>query len=251
VSAAGEDRERGPALLKVGSLCAWYGAAQILFGIDLEVRPGEVVGLMGRNGAGKSTTLKAIMGLVPRRRGRIVFREQDYSASAPHRIARAGVAYVPEDRRIFTDLTVGENLEVGRRRPRRDAGPAASAGTTASAIAVAFPRLAALRDRLGGQLSGGEQQMLAVARSLMAEPELILMDEPSEGVAPLVVDAMVRMIAELKSRGIAVLLSEQNIHLARQVCDRLYPIDKGEVGASVTAASLGNDLQAWFRLVER
>ena len=208
-------------LLHVEGLCAWYGRAQILFDVALDVGPGEVVALMGRNGAGKSTTMKAMIGLAPRRSGIVSFDGQDISMLAPHRIARLGLGWVPEDRRIFTDLTVLENLEVGRRAPR-----AGAPTWTREALFALFPNLAAMPDRLGARMSGGEQQMLTVARTLMGNPRLVLLDEPSEGVAPLIVEQMARTINEMKRQGLSVLLSEQNLRFAQAVCDRVYVLER-------------------------
>ncbi len=217
------------ALLEVRGLNAWYGAAHILFDLDLHVLPGEVVGLMGRNGAGKSTTLKSIMGLVPRRTGQIRFAGLDISGLATHDVARRGLGYVPEDRRVFSELTVLENLAVGRQSQRFwPDGRAAPFWTTEQLFQV-FPNLAAMPDRPGGRMSGGEQQMLAVARTLMGNPLLVLLDEPSEGMAPLVVEQMVGMIRALKDQGVSILLSEQNEHFAARVCDRSYLMAQGQI----------------------
>jgi branched-chain amino acid transport system ATP-binding protein len=211
-------------MLEVDALDAWYGKARILFGVSLAVNAGECVALMGRNGAGKSTTMKSIMGLMARRAGRVVFRGRDISALPPYRIGRLGLGWVPEDRRIFTDLTVRENLAVARQPPR------AGAPTWSEAELYAlFPSLGAMPDRPGGRMSGGEQQMLTVARTLMGNPYLVLLDEPSEGVAPVIVEEMARMIVALKRAGVAILLSEQNLHFARLVADRAVVLEKGEV----------------------
>jgi branched-chain amino acid transport system ATP-binding protein len=211
-------------MLEVRSLSTWYGKAQILFDVALDVAPGEVVALMGRNGAGKSTTMKAIMGLIEQRQGSIQFREQEIIHAEPHQIARLGLGYVPEDRRIFSDLTVRENLAVGQQRAR--------AGTytwTEQAMFELFPNLAEMPHRPGGQMSGGEQQMLTVARTLMGNPYLVLLDEPSEGVAPLIVQQMAKTILALKKQGLSVLLSEQNFKFAQQVSDRAVVLEKGQV----------------------
>ena len=226
-------------LLHVEGLCAWYGQAQILFDVSLDVGPGEVVALMGRNGAGKSTTMKAMIGLAPRRSGIITFDGQDISTLAPHRIARLGLGWVPEDRRIFTDLTVLENLEVGRRAPR-----AGAPTWSREALFALFPNLAAMPDRLGARMSGGEQQMLTVARTLMGNPRLVLLDEPSEGVAPLIVEQMARTINEMTRQGLSVLLSEQNLRCAQAVCDRVYVLEKGQVRFAGSMAELGRDAAA-------
>ena len=223
-------------MLEVRGLNAWYGKAQILFGVSLEVRAGECVALMGRNGAGKSTTMKAIMGLLARRSGRIAFDGQDISRQAPHAIARLGLGWVPEDRRIFTDLSVAENLEVGRQAPR-----AGAPVWTREKLFALFPNLATMLDRPGGRTSGGEQQMLTIARTLMGNPRLILLDEPSEGVAPLIVEQLARMLVELKVQGLAILLSEQNLHFARLVCDRAAVLEKGQIQYSGTMAALLSD----------
>lgn len=227
------------ALLSVRGLDAWYGRAQVLFGVDLEVGDGEVVALMGRNGAGKSTTMKSIMGLLRSRSGRIEFAGRRIDALEPFRVSRAGIGYVPEDRRIFGDLSVAENLEVGRRPPRAGA-PAWSA----ERVFELFPDLARMRERPGARMSGGEQQMLSVARTLMGNPRLVLLDEPSEGVAPLVVERMAEAILELKTRGLAVLLSEQNPAFASAVSDRVYVLEKGQVKFSGTMAALDADEDA-------
>ena len=215
-------------LLQVQGLNAWYGAAQILFDVSLQVGRGEVVALMGRNGAGKSTTLKALMGMVARR-GSVQFLGQDIARREPHDIARLGLGYVPEERRIFTDLSVMDNLEVGRQRPRRwpDGTPAPE--WTPEKLFALFPNLGEMPERPGGRMSGGEQQMLTVARTLMGQPLLVLLDEPSEGVAPLIVQQMARTIRALKAQGVSVLLSEQNLPFAQAVADRAYLIEQGQV----------------------
>ena len=215
-------------LLQVQGLNAWYGAAQILFDVSLQVGRGEVVALMGRNGAGKSTTLKALMGMVTRR-GSVQFLGQDIARREPHDIARLGLGYVPEERRIFTDLSVMDNLEVGRQRPRRwpDGTPAPE--WTPEKLFALFPNLGEMPQRPGGRMSGGEQQMLTVARTLMGQPLLVLLDEPSEGVAPLIVQQMARTIRALKAQGVSVLLSEQNLPFAEAVADRAYLIEQGQV----------------------
>ena len=225
-------------LLEVRQLAAWYGAAQILFDIDLEVRRGEVVALMGRNGAGKSTTLKAIMGLLSRRRGQVRFMGRDVATAEPHAIARAGLGFVPEDRRIFSDLTVMENLEVGRQAPRHWPDGSAAPAWTAEALFQLFPNLGEMPHRPGGRMSGGEQQMLTVARTLMGNPFLVLLDEPSEGVAPVIVEQMVQMIVALKRQGVSILLCEQNMHFAELVSDRAYVLEKGQIRHQSTMAEL-------------
>ena len=215
-------------LLQVQGLNAWYGAAQILFDVSLQVGRGEVVALMGRNGAGKSTTLKALMGMVARR-GSVQFLGQDIARREPHEIARLGLGYVPEERRIFTDLSVMDNLEVGRQRPRRWPDGTAAPEWTPEKLFALFPNLGEMPQRPGGRMSGGEQQMLTVARTLMGQPLLVLLDEPSEGVAPLIVQQMARTIRALKAQGVSVLLSEQNLPFAQAVADRAYLIEQGQV----------------------
>lgn len=211
-------------LLRVERLQAWYGRAHILTGVDLAVGRGEVVALMGRNGAGKTTTLKAIMGLAESRQGSVTLDGQPINRLPPHAIARLGVGYVPEDRRIFADLTVDENLEVGRQPPR----PGAPLWTPDKLFEL-FPNLAAMRGRRGTRMSGGEQQMLTLARTLMGNPTLLLLDEPSEGLAPLIVRQMADAVRRLKAEGLSVLVSEQNISFAAAVADRASVIEKGQV----------------------
>jgi branched-chain amino acid transport system ATP-binding protein len=219
----------GEPMLSVENLSAWYGAARILYDLSFNVGRGEVVALMGRNGAGKSTTLKTIMGLVARRQGRVRFNGEDISASRSFEIARRGLGFTPEDRRIFADLTVMENLDVGRQPPRCFADGTPAPAWSEEKLFALFPNLAEMPDRPGGRMSGGEQQMLTVARTLMGNPLLVLLDEPSEGVAPLIVEQMADAIVELKKEGLSILLSEQNIHFARLVSDRAYVLEKGQI----------------------
>ena len=241
-------------VLETEKLSAWYGAAQILFDLSFQVGRGEVVALMGRNGAGKSTTMKTLMGLVTRRAGTVRFLYRDISRLKPYQVARLGLGWVPEDRRVFTELTVLENLEVGRHPPRAwpagqpDAGQAAPAWTLEKLFAL-FPNLAELRDRPGGRMSGGEQQMLTVARSLMGNPLMVLLDEPSEGVAPLIVERMVTTILELKKEGLPILLSEQNLRFAELVSDRVYVLEKGHIAWSGAMASLAADAEVQRELL--
>jgi branched-chain amino acid transport system ATP-binding protein len=227
-----------PVLLDASALCAWYGAAQILYDVHLNVRRGEVVALMGRNGAGKSTTLKALIGMLAKRRGAIRFLDQDISRSEPHQAARLGLGFVPEDRRVFTDLTVMENLEVGRQPARRWADGTDAPLWTPEKLFKLFPNLGEMPQRPGGRMSGGEQQMLTVARTLMGNPYLVLLDEPSEGVAPVIVEQMAHMILQLKSQGVSILLSEQNMHFAELVSDRAYVLEKGQIRFEGTMAEL-------------
>lgn len=236
--------DAGDVLLGVQNLNAWYGAAHILFGIALEVRRGEVVALMGRNGAGKSTTLKSIMGLLRKYEGAVSFMGTRIDGMRPYQVARRGLGYVPEDRRIFTDLTVRENLEAGRQDPRRWPNGDEARNWTPEDLYELFPNLATMRERRGGQMSGGEQQMLTIARTLMGNPYMVLLDEPSEGVAPLIVEQMAHMIIELKQRGVSVLLSEQNLPFARLVSDRVYVLEQGEIKYAGAMADLVQDEQA-------
>ena len=208
--------------LAVKGLNAAYGRARILYDIALDVRAGEAVALVGRNGAGKSTTLRSILGLVANCEGEIVFNGTPVSHLPAHERVRRGLGYVPEDRRIFSDLTVDDNLEVGRQSRRQDAPQ-----WTRERLFEIFPNLSELRNRLGGRMSGGEQQMLAIARTLMGNPSLVLLDEPSEGLAPKIVEQMVDAIVVMKREGLSLLLSEQNIRFARLVADRVCVIEKG------------------------
>ena len=228
-------------LLEAHGLCAWYGAAQILFDVDLKVQRGEVVALMGRNGAGKSTTLKALIGMLPKRRGKVTFLDLDISRSEPHEAARMGLGYVPEDRRIFTDLTVMENLSVGQQAPRRWADGSEAPVWTPERLFKLFPNLGEMPRRMGGSMSGGEQQMLTVARTLMGNPYLVLLDEPSEGVAPVIVEQMAHMILALKAQGVSILLSEQNMHFAELVSDRAYVLEKGQIRYQATMVELARN----------
>jgi branched-chain amino acid transport system ATP-binding protein len=210
--------------LTVEGLNSHYGPAHILFDIGLAVDAGEVVALLGRNGAGKSTTFRSIVGLVEQRSGRIVFEGRDVSHKPTHEIVREGLGYVPEERRIFTDLTVDENLEVGR-QPQRPNAP----HWTPEKLFALFPNLAEMRNRAGGRMSGGEQQMLTIARTLMGNPSLVLLDEPSEGLSPKIVEQMVHAIRAMKQEGVSILVSEQNLHFARLISDRAYIIERGRI----------------------
>ncbi len=222
-----------PGVLELRGVVAGYGLGRVLHGVGLHVRPAEAVALLGRNGAGKSTTLKAIMGLVTVEAGSIRFGGMALDGLPPYAIARQGIGYVPQERRIFPDLTVGENLEVGRRP-----GP----GTwTAERVLDLFPDLRPLRRRLGGTLSGGEQQMLTMARTLMGSPALLLLDEPSEGLAPRIVAGLVEQIQRLKAEGVAILVSEQNIWFTLGVADRGYILEKGRIEHEAPMADLAAD----------
>lgn len=225
----------GP-LLSVSSLTAAYGLAQVLFDVTLELRAGEVAALMGRNGAGKTTTLKAIMGLVQAQAQQLTFAGHDIRGQEPYQIARMGLGYVPEERRIFTDLTVRENLEVGRKLP-----PDGRTPWTPERLYAIFPNLAEMEGRRASAMSGGEQQMLTIARTLMGNPSMVLLDEPSEGLAPVIVEQMADAVNAMKAQGVAVLLCEQNLHFAAAVCDRAYVIERGAIRFSGTMAALEND----------
>ncbi len=232
-------------MLVAEGLDGFYGRAQVLFGMSLRVAAGEVVALLGRNGAGKSTTLKSILGLVTLAGGTVAFEGTRIERMAPYRIARLGIGYVPEDRRIFTDLTVMENLEVGRRAAREGAR-----SWTPERLFDLFPNLGAMRDRPGGRMSGGEQQMLTIARTLMGNPRLVLLDEPSEGLAPVIVEEMARTIHTLKAEGISVLLCEQNLHFAKAVADRAYIVEKGRSRYEGTMAALTEDARVRAEFLE-
>ncbi|MCE7028294.1 ABC transporter ATP-binding protein [Jiella avicenniae] len=221
------------AKLDVARLNSFYGPIQILFDVGLSVGRGEVVALLGRNGAGKSTTFKSLMGLVDRREGEIRFEDAEISRQPTYEIARRGLGYVPEDRRVFGELTVEENLEVGR-QPARDGVTT----WTPERLYDLFPNLAEMRRRPGGQMSGGEQQMLTISRTLMGNPSLVLLDEPSEGLAPKIIEQMAEAILAMKREGLSILLSEQNLHFARLISDRAYILEKGRIRFSGTIAEL-------------
>lgn len=221
-------------LLQVEQLCAWYERAQVLFTVNLRIEPGEVVALLGRNGAGKSTTLKSLMGLLRSTTGRIHWQGQAIERLPSHQIARLGIGYVPEDRRIFTELSVRENLEVGRRAPADGRTPL----WDEARVFTLFPNLSELLDRPAGRISGGEQQMLTVARTLMGHPQLLLLDEPSEGLAPVIVTQLSQAVTALKHQGISLLLSEQNLGFALQVCDRVYIMESGQIRYQSSRAEL-------------
>jgi len=223
-------------MLELRRINAGYGRAQILFDLDLELCAGEVTALLGRNGAGKTTTLKTAMGLLPAVSGTVHFRKTQISSLQPYQIARLGLGYVPEDRRIFTDLTVMENLEVGRQPPREGAPH-----WTPERLCELFPNLGRMRGRRGGSMSGGEQQMLTIARALMGNPSALLLDEPFEGLAPLIVNAIAATIRDLKREGLSVLLCEQNLRFARLVADRACIIEKGRVCYAGAMSALDAD----------
>jgi branched-chain amino acid transport system ATP-binding protein len=229
--------------LAVDNLNAWYGTAHILFDISFTVGRGEVVALMGRNGAGKSTTMKAVMGLLPRRNGTVQLNGRDVSSLKPFEIARLGLGFTPEDRRIFSDLTVLENLDVGVQPPRTNVSGPAAPTWTVEAVFELFPNLADMRNRRGGHMSGGEQQMLTIARTLMGNPLVILLDEPSEGVAPVIVERIADTIVQLKRSGLSILLSEQNVGFAQAVSDRAYMLEKGQIRWQGTMAELASNAE--------
>ena len=218
--------------LRLTRIEAFYGTAQALFGVDLEVPVGSVTVLLGRNGAGKSTTLKAAMGLVDVKAGRVFVGDREVTGAPSYRIARAGLGYVPETRRVFAGLSVEENLVVGERGGERGGERAADSGAatwTRERIFDLFPPLAGMRERLAGQLSGGEQQMLTIARTLMGNPQIILLDEPSEGLAPVIVQQIAATIRTLAAEGLTVLLSEQNVRFATHVANRAAVIERGRI----------------------
>jgi branched-chain amino acid transport system ATP-binding protein len=226
----------GTPLLVVQEIHTAYGLSRVLFGVSIDVRAGECVCLLGRNGVGKSTTMRSIMGLAPPQSGNVQWKGRDITGWEPYRVARAGIGFVPEDRRIFADLTVWENLDVAVRSAGRSGG-----GWTLDRVFDLFPKLRELSSRNGGFLSGGEQQMLTIARTLMGNPELLLLDEPSEGLAPLVVDHLQEQIARLKREGLTILLAEQNVEFSLSLADRVYVLEKGAVRFSGTATQLRGD----------
>ncbi len=227
-------------LLEVRGLEASYGSSRVLFGVSLTVREGEVVSLLGRNGAGKTTTLKSVLGLLKLSAGTVRFRDHDVAGLPADAICRRGVGYVPEDCRIFKGLSVQENLDVARRPPR----DASKAGWNDHKIFELFPVLEELLPRRADALSGGQQRMLAIARTLMGNPDLLLLDEPSEGLAPLVVRQMLDQLMLLKATGTAILLSEQNLAFALELADRVYLIEKGEIKYEGSVDAIRNDVDA-------
>jgi branched-chain amino acid transport system ATP-binding protein len=223
-------------MLELRRVDSGYGRAQVLFGLDLKLGSGEVLALLGRNGAGKSTALKSAMGILAPFSGEILFNGEKLTALAPYRVARLGLGYVPEDRRIFGGLTVMENLEAGRQPPREGAPR-----WTADKLFELFPNLGRMRQRRGASMSGGEQQMLAIARTLMGNPRAVLLDEPFEGLAPVIVAGVAAAIRELKREGLSVLLCEQNLRFARMVADRACVIEKGRLCYDGSLAALESD----------
>jgi branched-chain amino acid transport system ATP-binding protein len=231
------------ALLEVRDIHTAYGEARVLFGVSLEVGTGECVCLLGRNGMGKTTTMRSIMGLTPPNRGEILWRGKPITGWTPHRVARLGLGFVPEDRRIFSELTTWENLDVASRVSGR------SGTWTIDAVCELFPKLKELGERQGGLLSGGEQQMLTIARTLMMNPELLLLDEPSEGLAPLVVDQLLERVRALKEQGLTILLAEQGVGFSLSLADRVYVLEKGTVRFSGPAAQLRDDVELRLKLL--
>ena len=231
-------------MLRVDSISTFYGKAQVLFDLSLEVSRGEIIVLLGRNGAGKSTALKSIMGIVPPQSGNITFNGRAIHDLSPHKTCGIGLGYVPEDRRIFTKLTIMENLEVGRQAHRRGFEP-----WTPDRLMKLFPNLGEKPHQFGGRLSGGEQQMLAIARTMMGNPELVILDEPSEGLAPVIVDQLAQTMRKLKAEGVSVILAEQNLNFARFVCDRAYIVQQGRICHESTINELTPDVYEKYLLV--
>jgi branched-chain amino acid transport system ATP-binding protein len=274
-------------LLDVSEIHTAYGLSRVLFGVSVEVRAGECVCLLGRNGVGKSTTMRSIIGLTPPQEGRVMWKGTDITGWPPYRVARAGIGFVPEDRRIFADLTVWENLDVAARNrkaardrqqqhaaarqhaedqdnsqqrqhgearqqersrkpsipahPRLEPSKPTPLQWTTERVFDLFPKLRDLSSRNGGYLSGGEQQMLTIARTLMGNPELLLLDEPSEGLAPLVVDHLAEQIGRLKREGLTILLAEQNVEFSLALAERVYVLEKGSIRFSGSAQRLRQD----------
>ena len=222
-------------MLDIDGIHTYYGLSHILFDVSLKIERGQVVCLLGRNGAGKTTTLKTVMGLTPPRQGRIVFNGREVTGQAPYRMARQGIGYVPDDRRIFADLSVEENLQIAARKP------AAGGGWNENRVYDLFPSLGDYRLRKGGLLSGGEQKMLAIGRALMTNPDLLLLDEPTEGLAPVMVNSLAEQILTLKEAGFTVLLAEQNVKFTLGLSDYAYIIDNGRIRHHGTVASLMAD----------
>ena len=230
-------------LLAIEDLHAAYGLSRVLFGISLDIAAGECVCLLGRNGVGKTTTIRSVMGLLRPTSGRILWKGGDIAGWPSHHVARAGVGFVPEDRRVFAELTVWENLDVAARAARRPGR------WTIAAVYELFPVLRELRNRQGGFLSGGEQQMLTIARTLMGNPELLLLDEPSEGLAPLVVEALLANVRALKEGGLTILLAEQGVDFSLALADRVYVLEKGRIRHTGPAAELRDDAELRDRLL--
>lgn len=223
-------------MLELRGLDVFYGASQALFGLDLAVERGQTMALLGRNGAGKSTTFKAIAGLVPPRRGHVLLQGMELAGRRPHRVAQAGIGYVPEDRQVFPEHSVHDNLLIGRKR-----GPNGEDHWTLDRVYEVFPLLDGMRERMAGRLSGGEQQLLTIARTLMGNPELLLLDEPSEGLAPLIVQSIGALIRQLRGMGVTILLAEQNLHFCLGVATHVSVVDKGAVVHRATVEAMRAD----------
>jgi branched-chain amino acid transport system ATP-binding protein len=223
-------------ILEVKDIYTSYGLSQILFGVSLQVAGGEVISLLGRNGVGKTTTLRSVMGLTPPRSGSIIWKDRNIAGKSPHQIAKMGIGFVPEDRRVFADLTVWENLDVAIKP-----SPGKKTPWNLDRVFDLFPALKPIQTRRGGFLSGGEQQMLTIARTLMGNPELLLLDEPSEGLAPIVVQQLGEQITKLRQEGMTILLCEQNAKFSLDLCDRLYILEKGQVRYSGSAVDFHRD----------
>ena len=230
-------------ILVLEDVHASYGLSQVLFGVSLEVAPGECVCLLGRNGVGKTTTMRSIMGLTPASGGRIEWKGRSLRGLAPYEVAAAGIGFVPEDRRIFAELTVWENLDVAARRT-------GNGRWSVERVYDLFPKLKEISDRQGGFLSGGEQQMLTIARTLMGNPELLLLDEPSEGLAPLVVESLRQRIGDLKQNGLTILLAEQSVAFCLALADRVYVLEKGAVRYNGTVDEFRADPSIQARYLE-
>jgi branched-chain amino acid transport system ATP-binding protein len=232
-----------PALLTVEDIHTAYGLSRVLFGVSLEIEAGECVTLLGRNGVGKTTTMRSVMGLTPPTSGRVLWKGEDITGWPPHKVARAGIGFVPEDRRVFAELSVWENLDVAGRAGGR------KGHWTVETVYELFPVLRDLRNRQGGFLSGGEQQMLTIGRTLMGNPELLLLDEPSEGLAPLVVEALRLKIDELRKGGLTILLAEQGVEFSLSLADRVYVLEKGAVRHAGPADELRENQELRERLM--
>jgi len=224
-------------MLEINGIHTYYGQSHILFDVSLKIKKGQVVCLLGRNGAGKTATLKSVMGLAPPKRGTIRFKGEDITGRQAYKLARKGIGYVPDDRRIFADLTVGENLEIAANKKRSDGE------WNKARLYDFFPALEKMDTRKGGLLSGGEQKILAIARALMGNPEFILLDEPTEGIAPLLVDHIAEKILKLKQTGLTVLLAEQNVKFTLSLSDYGYIIDNGRICHQGTVRELTEDVE--------
>lgn len=223
------------AQLEVDNIRTAYGASKVLFGVSLKVEPGEVVSLVGRNGVGKTTTMRSIMGMAPPQEGSVRWIDRDITGIPVHHVSKLGIGYVPEDRRIFPELTVWENLDIGRRAPIDGDG---GSGWSEEQVFELFPDLRDIQSRKGGVLSGGQQQMLTIARSLMGNPKLLLLDEPSEGLAPIVVETLRDRIHMLKTGGLSIVLAEQNLDFVLSLSDRVHILEKGKIVYTGTPAEL-------------